>query len=75
MEYMSDGDAYEKAKAVVIDKQKALISVVQRHAKIGYNQAARAIERMESEGVVSPINSDGKREVYLNKPIKPIDEE
>ena len=36
---------------------------MQRHLQIGYNRAARLIERMESEGVIGPANHVGKREV------------
>jgi DNA segregation ATPase FtsK/SpoIIIE, S-DNA-T family len=58
------GDAlYDQAVALVCRERKASTSFVQRHLQIGYNRAARIIERMESEGVVSPANHVGKREV------------
>jgi DNA segregation ATPase FtsK/SpoIIIE, S-DNA-T family len=58
------GDAlYDQAVAVVCRERKASTSFVQRHLQIGYNRAARIIERMESEGIVSPANHVGKREV------------
>jgi S-DNA-T family DNA segregation ATPase FtsK/SpoIIIE len=54
---------YAQAVAVVCREGKASTSFVQRHLQIGYNRAARIIERMEAEGVVSPANHVGKREV------------
>ncbi len=54
---------YAQAVAVVCREGKASTSFVQRHLQIGYNRAARIIERMEAEGIVSPANHVGKREV------------
>jgi DNA segregation ATPase FtsK/SpoIIIE, S-DNA-T family len=68
-EFMGDeeggsGDQlYDQAVALVCRERKASTSFVQRHLQIGYNRAARIIERMESEGVVSAANHVGKREV------------
>jgi len=58
------GDAlYGQAVAVVCRERKASTSFVQRHLQIGYNRAARIIERMEEEGVVSAADHVGRREV------------
>jgi S-DNA-T family DNA segregation ATPase FtsK/SpoIIIE len=58
------GDAlYRQAVAVVCRERKASTSFVQRHLQIGYNRAARIIERMEAEGIVSAANHVGRREV------------
>jgi DNA segregation ATPase FtsK/SpoIIIE, S-DNA-T family len=54
---------YRQAVAVVCRERKASTSFVQRHLQIGYNRAARIIERMEAEGIVSAANHVGKREV------------
>ena len=58
------GDAlYDQAVALVCRERKCSTSFIQRHLRIGYNSAARLVERMESEGVVSRANHVGKREV------------
>ncbi len=54
---------YDEAVAIVCRERKASTSFIQRHLQIGYNRAARIIERMEKEGVVSQANRVGKREV------------
>ena len=62
------GDAlYDQAIALVAREGKASTSFVQRHLQIGYNRAARIIERMEAEGVVGRANHVGKREVLLRR--------
>ena len=58
------GDAlYDQAVAIVCRERRASTSFVQRHLQIGYNRAARMIERMETDGVISKPNHAGKREV------------
>jgi S-DNA-T family DNA segregation ATPase FtsK/SpoIIIE len=54
---------YDQAVAIVLKSRRASISLVQRHLRIGYNRAARLIEQMEQAGVVSPMQSNGNREV------------
>ncbi|RYY09978.1 MAG: hypothetical protein EON55_17260 [Alphaproteobacteria bacterium] len=44
-------------------KATASTSLIQRHLRIGYNRAATLIEQMEKEGIVSPANHVGRREV------------
>lgn len=56
-------DLYGEAVAFVRESRRASISAVQRKLKIGYNRAARMIERMENEGVVGSLDSHGAREV------------
>ena len=62
----SGDDLYDQAVALVAREQKASTSFVQRHLQIGYNRAARIIERMEKEAVVSTANHVGKREVLVS---------
>jgi len=62
----NSGDAlYDEAVALVAREGKASTSFIQRHLQIGYNRAARIIETMEKEGVVSPANRVGRREVLI----------
>ncbi|CAA7614438.1 DNA translocase FtsK 4TM domain-containing protein [Magnetospirillum sp. SS-4] len=56
-------DIYDQAVAVVIREGKVSTSFVQRQLQIGYNRAARLVERMEAEGVISRPNHAGKREI------------
>ena len=58
---------YDQAVALVARERKCSTSFVQRHFQIGYNRAARIVERMEKEGVVGPANHVGKREVIAPK--------
>jgi S-DNA-T family DNA segregation ATPase FtsK/SpoIIIE len=62
----SDG-MYDQAVALVARERKCSTSFIQRHFQIGYNRAARIVERMEKEGVVGPANHVGKREVIAPK--------
>ena len=61
-------DLYDQAVALVTRERKASTSFVQRHLQIGYNRAARIMDRMETEGVVSGANHVGKREVLAPPP-------
>ena len=54
---------YDQAVAIVLKQKRASISLVQRHLRIGYNRAARLLEQMEQSGVVSPMQSNGNREI------------
>ncbi|MBI1364628.1 MAG: cell division protein FtsK [Alphaproteobacteria bacterium] len=64
----SSGDAlYDKAVAIVVRDRKASTSYIQRRLQIGYNRAATLIERMEEEGVVSPANHAGKRDILVGE--------
>ena len=63
------GDAlYDQAVDLVAREGKVSTSFVQRYLQIGYNRAARIIERMEAEGVISRANHAGKREVLARRP-------
>jgi S-DNA-T family DNA segregation ATPase FtsK/SpoIIIE len=66
----ADAQLYDKAVAVVTQTRRASISGVQRHLRIGYNRAARLIEQMEADGVVSAPQHNGNREVLAPPPPK-----
>jgi len=56
---------YDQAVQVVLKNRRASISLVQRHLRIGYNRAARLLEQMEQSGVVSPMQSNGNRDILV----------
>ena len=58
---------YLEAVQLIISKKKASTSLIQRHFQIGYNRAARIIEKMEENNVVSEADRIGRREVLINK--------
>ena len=61
-----DEPLYDEAVAFVLDSGRASISAVQRKLRIGYNRAARLIEQMEEAGLISPMNSNGGREILVS---------
>jgi len=64
--YMVDVEAdplYDQAVDIVVKSRRASISLVQRNLRIGYNRAARLVEQMEKAGIVTPMQSNGNREV------------
>jgi S-DNA-T family DNA segregation ATPase FtsK/SpoIIIE len=62
-------ELYDEAVAIVLREGKASTSFVQRRLQIGYNRAARLIERMEAEGMVSKADRVGRREVLAGERI------
>ncbi len=67
----ADGDydpLYDEAVAFVTESRKASVSSVQRKFKIGYNRAARLVEQMEADGVVTSPGHNGNREVLAPPP-------
>ncbi|MFA5181305.1 MAG: DNA translocase FtsK 4TM domain-containing protein [Syntrophales bacterium] len=60
-------EKYDEAVELVTDLKQASISLVQRYMKIGYNRAARIIERMEAEGIVGPSDGVKPRKVLARK--------
>jgi len=58
---------YDQAVQIVLQNRRASISLVQRHLRIGYNRAARLLEQMERAGLVSPMASNGNRDILVPK--------
>ncbi len=63
---------YRQACQIVIENQKASGSWLQRQMGVGYNTAAKWIERMEGEGLVGPANHVGRREIFRDRDGNPI---
>ena len=63
----TDGEdaLYDQAVAIAIKDRKCSTSYIQRKLAIGYNKAARLVEQMEDEGIVSSANHVGKREILV----------
>jgi S-DNA-T family DNA segregation ATPase FtsK/SpoIIIE len=59
-------EKYDEAVQLVAETRQASISMIQRKLRVGYNRAARMIERMEQEGVVGPQEGVKPREVLVN---------
>jgi len=60
-------ELYNKAVDIIISQQKVSTSFIQRYLQIGYNRAARIIEKMEENGIISEANNAGKRQVLKKK--------
>ena len=67
-----DAQLFRKACQLVFENQKASTSWLQRQLRVGYNSAARLIERMEEEGLVGPPNHVGRREVLRDENGNPL---
>ncbi|MEZ5680747.1 MAG: DNA translocase FtsK 4TM domain-containing protein [Erythrobacter sp.] len=63
---------YRQACQIVIENQKASGSWLQRQMGVGYNTAAKWIERMEADGLVGPANHVGRREIYRDQDGNPL---
>ena len=65
----TDGDnaLYDQAVAIVARDQKCSTSYIQRRLSIGYNKAAKIVENMEEQGIVSQANHVGKREILISE--------
>ena len=61
-----EGQLYRRAIQIVAESQKASTSYIQRQLRIGYNSAARLIERMEKDGLVGAADHVGRREVLID---------
>ena len=60
-------ELYNKAVEIIVSQQKVSTSFIQRYLQIGYNRAARIIEKMEENGIISEANNAGKRQVLKKK--------
>ncbi|HUE78227.1 MAG TPA: DNA translocase FtsK 4TM domain-containing protein [Sphingomicrobium sp.] len=63
---------YRKAVQIVAESQKASVSYLQRQLRVGYNSAARLIERMEKDGKVGQPDHVGRREVLIDLEGRPL---
>ena len=65
-------EKWDEALAIIAETRQASISMLQRRLRLGYNRAARMIERMEQEGIVGPSDGTSRpREVFVNNIQRP----
>jgi S-DNA-T family DNA segregation ATPase FtsK/SpoIIIE len=62
-----DDDLFLSAVTIVVESQKASTSLLQRKLKLGYSRAARLMDMMEEQGIVSALDSSNKRKVLYSK--------
>ncbi|MEQ1497512.1 MAG: DNA translocase FtsK 4TM domain-containing protein [Novosphingobium sp.] len=67
-----DERKYRQACQIVFESQKASASWLQRQLGVGYNTAAKWVERMEADGFVGPANHVGRRDIYRDKDGSPL---
>ena len=60
-------ELYSQAVNIVLEQQKVSTSFIQRYLQIGYNRAARIVEKMEEDGIISEPSHSGKRNVLKKK--------
>ncbi|NOU03061.1 MAG: DNA translocase FtsK [Novosphingobium sp.] len=63
---------YRQACQIVFESQKASASWLQRQLGVGYNTAAKWVERMEADGFVGPANHVGRRDIYRDRDGQPL---
>ncbi len=56
-------ELYNEAKEIVLSEEKTSISYLQRRLKVGYNRAASIVEQLEQNGVLTPPNAKGQRDI------------
>lgn len=61
----SGDELYDKALSIILSEGKVSTSFIQRHLNIGYNRAAKIVEKLEKEGVISAPSYNGKREILV----------
>lgn len=59
-------ELYDKAVAIIAKEGKVSTSFIQRHLQIGYNRAARIVEEMEKQGIISAASPTGKRDILVS---------
>lgn len=64
-----DRQQYKEAVKIVMDAKQASVSLLQRRMRVGYSQAARLIDQMEEDKVISPYNGNNPRKILVKEVI------